>query len=254
MPGSPGEDSGRAREKAPEASLRDLSSRNGAHQTPSSLAHLPGPRAGEAGERSSGMPPHLSTQGGRRLQSPHSYLKNKKKKKSKPARVTEIQRQFLPLDRRTMFSRNVFCGATSPRRPPAMVILPTVRALGASGAVSHRSRRPGAQAAKVPGSTRPMRPAAPERRGGGWLPLPPSLRSAPPRCGPPGCALECPGLGAPRPPPVGGGSQPVQGAPYRARIPRGPSRSPEPRGEARTRAAPSGHSGKCVQSAPGAGC
>lgn len=85
MPGSPGEDSGRAREKAPEASLRDLSSRNGAHQTPSSLAHLPGPRAGEAGERSSGMPPHLSTQGGRRLQSPHSYLKNKKKKiKTRP--------------------------------------------------------------------------------------------------------------------------------------------------------------------------
>lgn len=174
-----------------------------------------------------------------------------KKKKSKPAWATEIQRQFLPLDRRTMFSRNVFCGATSPRRPPAMVILPTAGALGASGAVSHRSRRPGAQPASVPGSTRPMRPAAPERRGGGWLPLPPSLRSAPPRCGPPGCALECPGLDVPRPPPVGGGSQPVQGAPYRARIPRGPSRSREPPGEAGTRAAPSGRSGKCVQSAPG---
>lgn len=111
--------------------------------------------------------------------------------------------------------------------------------------MSHRSRRPGAQPASVPGSTRPMRSAAPERRGGGWLPLPPSLRSAPPRCGPPGCALECPGLGAPRPPPVGGGSQPVQGAPYRARIPRGHSRNQEPRGEAGTGAAPSGCSGKC---------
>lgn len=183
-----------------------------------------------------------------------SRLKKKIKKNLKTTWATEIQKQRLPLDRRTMFSRNVFCGATSPRRPPAMVILPTTRALGASGAASHRSRRPGAQPAKVPSSLRPMRPAAPERRGGGWLPQPPSPRSAPPRCGPPGCALECPGLGAPWPPPVGGGSQRVQGAPYRARIPRGPSRSQEPRGETGTAAAPSGRSGKCVQSAPGAGC
>lgn len=63
-----------------------------------------------------------------------------------------------------MFSRNVFCGATSPRRPPAMVILPTARVLEASGAASHRSRRPGAQPAKVPSSLGPMRPGAQGRR------------------------------------------------------------------------------------------
>lgn len=78
-----------------------------------------------------------------------------------------------------MFSRNVFCGATSPRRPPAMVILPTARALGVSGAASHRSRRPDTQPSKVPSSPRPMRPAATERRGGGPAAALAALRTSP---------------------------------------------------------------------------
>lgn len=72
LPGFPGEDSGRAREKAPKASPRYLSSRDGAYKPSSGPAHLPGRRAGEADARSSGMPLPMPARSRRRLQSPYS--------------------------------------------------------------------------------------------------------------------------------------------------------------------------------------
>ena len=69
---------------------------------------------------------------------------------------------LLPLDRRTIFSRNVFCGATSPFLPPAMVILPAARGLGGVPArrltaASSWARGPRA----IPAGSAPCGPRAP---------------------------------------------------------------------------------------------
>lgn len=121
---------------------------------------------------------------------------------------------LLPLDRRTIFSRNVFCGATSPLLPPAMVIL----AAGWSPGASRRgftvagswTRRPRA----IPARSAPCAPWGPGRAGaaapsGGH----PRARFAPPPRGPPRRALA---RGSPRRSRfrVGGGSRaPGSGAP-----------------------------------------
>lgn len=136
---------------------------------------------------------------------------------------------LLPLDRRTIFSRNVFCGATSPLLPPAMVILPAARGLGSvparlltaagKGARSPRtilapsapcaSRGPGMAAAAAPSGFHPRAFFAPT-----------SLRPA----------SQCTCSGSPRRSclRVGGGSSGAwaSGAPYRARAPSPPAGDP----------------------------
>lgn len=170
LPGFPGEGTGRARKRPQRRRLEISPPEMGLtshHPTPSPLRPCPPPGpAGRRGRCAELRDAPVSAGTEQKGSASIALLRKKQKNKTKPAWAIEIQKQHLPLDRRTMFSRNVFCGATSPRRPPAMVILPTARDLGASGAASHRSRRPGAQPAKVLSSPRPMRPAAPERRGG----------------------------------------------------------------------------------------
>lgn len=151
---------------------------------------------------------------------------------------------LLPLDRRTIFSRNVFCGATSPLLPPAMVILPTARGLGASrrGSSGQQQAGRGARAQsrlEVPhaphgdpgGQGRRLPPAA-------TLRLPPSrpLRASLPAAG---LAVHSRGLASPQPPAGGRGEprrlgrrRPLPGAcPARAcgRPSRGPAAAGRPR-------------------------
>ncbi|KAL0608813.1 hypothetical protein AAY473_021097 [Plecturocebus cupreus] len=109
----------------------------------------------------------------------------------------------LPLDRLTMFSRNVFCGATSPLLPPAMVILPAARGPGGVlarllTAAGNWTRGPQA----VPARSAPCAPgdpqaglAAPSGCYPGALFAPPSLR--------PASLCTRAGLGSLQPPPGG---------------------------------------------------
>lgn len=133
---------------------------------------------------------------------------------------------LLPLDRRTIFSRNVFCGATSPLLPPAMVILPAAPGLGGVPArlltaAGSWARGPHA----IPPRSAPCAPRGPGRSGAaapsGCHPralfAPPSLLPAS-QCSRAGLALRSRLR-------VGGGSSRAWagGAPYRARAPRRPA-------------------------------
>lgn len=129
---------------------------------------------------------------------------------------------LLPLDRRTIFSRNVFCGATSPFLPPAMVILPAARGLGASRRSFSGQQQAGRGARERSRLEAPHAPHGDPAGQGRRLPpaaaLAPSSR-LPPR-GPPRTALA---RGSPRCSRlrVGGGSRRARArsAPYRARAP-----------------------------------
>lgn len=140
----------------------------------------------------------------------------------------QIRMHLLPLDRRTIFSRNVFCGATSPFLPPAMVILPAARGLGGRpGTATHGSSKLGAGPASDPGWKRPMRSTGTRagRGGGGSLRLPPSR---PLRASLPAARLAVYSRGARRAAAASGWaggsrSNPARGAPYRARVPRRPA-------------------------------
>jgi hypothetical protein len=98
---------------------------------------------------------------------------------------------LLPLDRRTIFSRNVFCGATSPLLPPAMVILLTARGLG--GVPGRLLTAAGSWARSPRAFPAPSAPCAPRGTGGQGRRLTPAATVAPgpylPSCGPPGSAL-----------------------------------------------------------------
>lgn len=129
---------------------------------------------------------------------------------------------LLPLDRRTIFSRNVFCGATSPLLPPAMVILPA--AWGPGGVPARLLRAAGSWAPgprAIPARSAPCAPRGPGRPGAaapsGCHPralfAPPSLR--------PASQSTRAGLASPQPLP-GGRREPrclSRGAPYWAQPP-----------------------------------
>lgn len=133
---------------------------------------------------------------------------------------------LLPLDRRTIFSRNVFCGATSPFLPPAMVILPAARGLGASRRSFSGQQQAGRGARERSRLEAPHAPHGDPAGQGRRLPpaaaLAPSSR-LPPR-GPPRTALArgSPCCSCLR---VGGGSRRARArsVPYRARAPRRPA-------------------------------
>lgn len=94
--------------------------RRGAHRTPPRPAHLPQPPPGGPGARAAApsAAPRSAASAGADC-----------KRGADASRAAATRTHPLPLDRRTIFSRNVFCGATSPLRPPAMVIVPAARGL-----------------------------------------------------------------------------------------------------------------------------
>lgn len=169
---------------------------------------------------------------------------------------------LLPLDRRTIFSRNVFCGATSPLLPPAMVILPTARGLGASrrGSSGQQQAGRGARA-----QSRLEVPHAPHGDPGGQgRRLPPAATLAPssrlPPCGRPRSALARARLAAAACGWEGGAAAPGPAAPPTGRVPRAGLRETEPWSSGRRETASGGGAGggsatfwaNGVRDAPGA--
>lgn len=125
----------------------------------------------------------------------------------------QIRMHLLPLDRRTIFSRNVFCGATSPFLPPAMVILPAARGLGGVPArrltaASSWARGPRA----IPAGSAPCAPRGPGRAGAAAAPsgCHPRALFAPPSPLPASLCTRA-GLAAPQPPPGGRGGAAATG-------------------------------------------
>lgn len=138
---------------------------------------------------------------------------------------------LLPLDRRTIFSRNVFCGATSPLLPPAMVILPALGVWGAS------PRGFSQQQVKGRGARTRSRLQAPHAPHGdpGWQGrrLPPAstlaLSSRLPPCGPPRSALARARLAAAACGWAEGAAAPGPAAPPTGRVPQARLRETQPR-------------------------
>lgn len=189
----------------------------------SSPAHLPGPRVGEASELSSGMPP--ASVGTRREASTITalvFFEKRKKNQNPPGR---------PKSRGSSYRWTA--ARCSPETCSAGPPVPAGRQPWSSSRLPGLWGRPAPCLTAAGGRVRsqrafpaPRAPCAPQPRSAGAA----AGSRCRPRCAPhlpaaarPGVRSSAPVLRAPRPPPVGGGSQPVQGAPYRARNPGDPA-------------------------------